>query len=130
MVNHAAPYNRNCHPLVITFRVSKYPTRTLGEHIKKWRLERRLYQKGLAKKLVWMITIVNLEKGRTKPRKRNLERVKIVIRSIRQPFDMLAAMNSAYIKKWPLDSLLTAFLKTGSSSFRHIEHCGFRKHRK
>jgi len=42
--------------------------KTLGEYIRKWRMEKGLFQKELAKKLgVAEMTIVNWEKGRTKP---------------------------------------------------------------
>jgi len=60
--------------LVITLRISLHPERTLGERIKKWRLERSLFQRDLAKLIgVDEMTIVNREKRRTKPTKKNLE---------------------------------------------------------
>jgi transcriptional regulator with XRE-family HTH domain len=60
--------------LVITLRLSLYHDRTLGEHIRKWRLEKGLYQRNLAKIIgVSEMTIVNWEKGGTKPTKKNLE---------------------------------------------------------
>jgi transcriptional regulator with XRE-family HTH domain len=60
--------------LVITLRVSLYPNRTLGDRIKKWRLEQGFLQRDLAKIIgVSEMTIVNWEKGRTKPTKKNLE---------------------------------------------------------
>ena len=39
MLNPAAPNYKNSHPLVITLQVSLSPDQTLGECIKKWRLE-------------------------------------------------------------------------------------------
>jgi DNA-binding XRE family transcriptional regulator len=67
---------KNSHPLVITLRFSLYPDQTLGERIKKWRLERGLFQVDLAKRIgVSEMTIVNWEKGRTKPIKQNFERL-------------------------------------------------------
>jgi len=35
--------------LVVTLQISLYPDTTLGEGIKKWRLERGLFQRDLAK---------------------------------------------------------------------------------
>jgi len=50
--------------------MSLHPDRTLGERVKKWRLERGLFQKDLAKMVgVAEMTIVNWEKGRTKQKK-------------------------------------------------------------
>jgi DNA-binding XRE family transcriptional regulator len=66
--------------LVITLRVSLYPNRTLGERIKKWRLEYGLFQKDLAKMIgVNEMTIVNWEKGRTKPTRKNLKRLRAIL---------------------------------------------------
>jgi len=74
---HAVPNYKNSHPLVITLRLSLYPDQTLGDLIKKWRLEKGVFQKNLAKMIgVSEMTIVNWEKGRTKPTKKNLERIK------------------------------------------------------
>ena len=71
---------KNSHPLVITLRLSLYPDQTLGERIKKWRLERRLFQVDLAKRIgVSEMTIVNWEKGRTKPIKQNFERLEKIL---------------------------------------------------
>ena len=68
--NRAAPNYKNSHPLVVTLRMSLHPDRTLGERVKKWRLERGLFQKDLAKMVgVAEMTIVNWEKGRTKQKK-------------------------------------------------------------
>jgi transcriptional regulator with XRE-family HTH domain len=66
--------------LLITLRISKYPAGTLGEIIRKWRLEQGLFQRDLARMLgVDEMTIVNWEKGKTKPAKRYLERLKELI---------------------------------------------------
>jgi repressor LexA len=52
----------------------------LGERIKKWRLEQGLFQRDLAKMVgVDEMTIVNWEKEKTKPTKRNLERIKKIL---------------------------------------------------
>jgi transcriptional regulator with XRE-family HTH domain len=80
MLNRAAPNYKNFHPLVITLRLSLHPDRTLGERLRKWRLERGLYQVDLAKMVgVNEMTIVNWEKGRTKPTKKNLERINAIL---------------------------------------------------
>jgi DNA-binding XRE family transcriptional regulator len=56
--------------------MSLHPNRTLGERIKKWRLERGFFQRDLTKLIgVDEITIVNWEKGRTKPIKQYLKRL-------------------------------------------------------
>jgi DNA-binding XRE family transcriptional regulator len=74
MFTRAAPNYKNSHPLVITLRLSLYPDRTVGERIRKWRLEQGVFQKGLAKIIgVNEIAIVNWQKGRMKPIKKNLE---------------------------------------------------------
>ena len=80
MLNRAAPNHKNSHPLVITLRMSLHPDQTLGERIKKWRLERGLFQVDLAKRIgVDKMTIVNWEKGRTKPIKQYLERLEKIL---------------------------------------------------
>jgi DNA-binding XRE family transcriptional regulator len=80
MLNHAVPNYKNSCPLVITLRLSHYPDQTLGERIKKWRFERGLFQVDLAKRIgVSEMTIVNWEKGRTKPIKQNLERLEKIL---------------------------------------------------
>jgi DNA-binding XRE family transcriptional regulator len=82
MARDLVPNYKNSHPLVITLRVSLYPRRTLGERIRKWRLERGLFQVDLAKRIgVSEMTIVNWEKEKTRPCKKNLEKLKTVIRT-------------------------------------------------
>jgi transcriptional regulator with XRE-family HTH domain len=67
--------------MVITLRISIYPDRTLGERIKKWRLERGLFQRDLAKLIgVDEMTIVNWEKRRTKPSKEHIEKLETIMR--------------------------------------------------
>ncbi len=74
--NHAVPNYKNSHPLVITLRLSLYPDQTLGDRIKKWRLEQGLFQVDLAKRVgVSEMTVVNWEKGKTKPIKQIFERL-------------------------------------------------------
>jgi DNA-binding XRE family transcriptional regulator len=80
MLNRAVSNYKNSHSLVITLRLSLYPDRTLGERIKKWRLEKGLFQRDLAKLIgVDEMTIVNWEKGRTKPTKKNLDGIKAIL---------------------------------------------------
>lgn len=43
MLTRATPNYKNSYPAVITLRFSRYPNRTLGDHIKKWRLEQGLF---------------------------------------------------------------------------------------
>jgi DNA-binding XRE family transcriptional regulator len=53
-----------------------YQAHIFNESIKKWRSVRGLFQKDLAKRVgVSEMTIVNSEKGRTEPTKKNLERL-------------------------------------------------------
>jgi len=60
--------------------MSLHPDRSLEEHIKKWRVEQGLFQVDLAKMLgVNEMTIVNWEKGRTKPIKQYLERLEKIL---------------------------------------------------
>jgi DNA-binding XRE family transcriptional regulator len=80
MDNRLAPNYKNSHPMVITLRISFHPERNLGERIKKWRLEQGLFQRDLAKLIgVDEMTIVNWEKGKTKPDRKNLERIKKIL---------------------------------------------------
>ena len=63
-------------------RRSVFPflSQTLGDRIRKWRLERGLFQRDLAKKIgVSEMTIVNWEKGRTKPIKQNIEKLEKIL---------------------------------------------------
>jgi len=79
-LNCAVPNYKNSHPLVITLQLSLHPDQTLGKRIKKWRLERGLFQRDLAKKIgVSEMTVVNWEKGRTKPIKQNSERLEKIL---------------------------------------------------
>jgi DNA-binding transcriptional regulator YiaG len=80
---HSAPDYKKPHPLVIILRLPLYPDQTLGERIKKWRLEKGVFQKDLAKRVgVSEMTIVNWEKGRTKPMKQYFERLQNILRDL------------------------------------------------
>lgn len=64
-------------PLRLWFRISRYPDKTLGQRIRKARLEKGLYQVDLAKRLkVSEMTIVNWENDRTRPVKMHANRLK------------------------------------------------------
>lgn len=66
---------------LITFRVSRYQARTLGERIRKKRLVMGLKQVELAALLgVHEMTIVNWETGKTKPSGQRLDLVKKFLR--------------------------------------------------
>jgi len=57
-------------------RVPRFPGRTLGERIRRFRLEQGLYQAQLATRIgVDEMTIVNWEKDRTVPRGERLRRL-------------------------------------------------------
>ena len=78
--NHVAPNYKKPHSLVITLRIPLHPDRTLAQRIKKWRLEQGLFQVDLAKRIgVSEMTIVNWEKGRTKPTKGSLGRLEKIL---------------------------------------------------
>jgi DNA-binding transcriptional regulator YiaG len=65
--NRSAPNYKKTKPLYYP-PTSLYPDQTLGERIRKWRLEKGLFQVDLAKRVgVSEMTIVNWEKGRMKP---------------------------------------------------------------
>ena len=79
---HGHLYNRtgmgshlnSTQPIRLWFRISRYSDKTLGDKIRKHRLENGLKQVELAKKLgVNEMTIVNWELGRTVP---NCQRLK------------------------------------------------------
>jgi ribosome-binding protein aMBF1 (putative translation factor) len=83
MGNHAVPDYKNPQPLVITLRLSRYPSQTLGQCIRKARLEQGLSQVVLAKKVgVNEMTIVNWEKEKTKPHGQRFEKVNRILGSI------------------------------------------------
>jgi DNA-binding transcriptional regulator YiaG len=64
-------------PLKLWFRASRYPDQTLGQRIKKARLERELFQKELAKMMeVSKDTVKNWENETTTPVKMYRGRIK------------------------------------------------------
>ena len=80
MLTRAVPNYKNSLPLVITLRLSLYPNQTLGERIKKWRVEQGLFQKDLVKLIgADGMTIVNWEKGKTRPIKQYFERLEKIL---------------------------------------------------
>ena len=76
MLTHAVANYKKPKALRISFRVSRHPSRTIGNRIRKRRLEMGLKQVELAKLLdVHEMTIVNWEKGKTSPSGRHLKLV-------------------------------------------------------
>jgi DNA-binding transcriptional regulator YiaG len=66
--------------LLITLRISKYPSGTLGEIIRKWRVEQGIFQKDFARMLgVDEMTVVNWETEKRVPTKKNMERLKEIL---------------------------------------------------
>ena len=60
----------------VLLRVPRFPAQTLGERVRRFRLEQGLYQVQLAELArVDEMTIVNWEKGRTVPRGERLARL-------------------------------------------------------
>jgi transcriptional regulator with XRE-family HTH domain len=71
MDDHAV---KNSHPLNITFTVSKYPSKSLGQFLRKLRVEKGLEQKELAEKLqVHRNTVYERESDRHSPSAKNME---------------------------------------------------------
>jgi transcriptional regulator with XRE-family HTH domain len=72
--------------LVIALRLPLYPELTIGDRIRKWRLEQGLFQVDLAKRVgVSEMTIVNWEKGRTKPVRQYFERLEKILGDLASP---------------------------------------------
>ena len=75
-VTHAVANYKKGEALKITFRVSRFPATTLGQRIRKRRLEHGLKQVELAALLgVNRGTIVNWEKDRNKPGSPEMKKV-------------------------------------------------------
>ena len=75
-VTHAVANYKKGEALKITFRVSRFPATTLGQRIRKCRLEHGLKQVELAALLgVNPRTIVNWEKDRARPRSGEMKTV-------------------------------------------------------
>jgi len=74
--DRAVPIYKNSRSLSITFTVSRYPSETLGQFLRKLRLEKRLEQGQLAKKLrVHRDTVYEWENDRKNPSGKNMERL-------------------------------------------------------
>jgi DNA-binding XRE family transcriptional regulator len=72
--DHAVPIYKNSHSLSITFTVSKYLSETLGQFLKKLRLERGLEQRQLARIVrVHRNTVYEWENDRKGPSKKKLK---------------------------------------------------------
>jgi len=82
MDKHAAPNYKNFTRRAITLRLSLYPDRTLGERIKKSRLEQGLFHRDLARMVaVDEMSIVNWERGRTNSMRKNWERLEGILKT-------------------------------------------------
>ena len=74
--DHAVPIYKNSHPVNITFTISKYPSGTLGQFLKKLRLERGLEQRELARKLrVNKNSVYEWENDRKNPSGESMEKI-------------------------------------------------------
>jgi len=74
--DHAVQIYKKSHTFKITFTVSKYPSETLGQFLKKLRFERGLEQRELARKLrVHRNTVYEWENDRKGPSRKNMERL-------------------------------------------------------
>ena len=66
--------------LKLSMKISRYPNRTLGQRIRKARLEKGLFQADLAIKLgVDAMSIVNWELDRNIPSKKNQRKLKAIL---------------------------------------------------
>lgn len=75
-VQHSTQTKNGGDPVDLFLCVQRFPGRTLGERIRRCRLEHWLYQTQLAKRIgVDEMTIVGWEKGRTVPREERLRRL-------------------------------------------------------
>ena len=74
--DHAVQSYKNHEPLFITFTISRYPSETLGQVLRRLRLERGLEQGELARKLrVLRNTVYEWENDRHRPSGKNMERL-------------------------------------------------------
>jgi transcriptional regulator with XRE-family HTH domain len=74
----------------ITFSVSKYPAKTLGQLLKKLRLEKELEQRELIKKLrVNKNSVYEWENDRKKPSRESMERLAKFFRISREALEDL-----------------------------------------
>jgi predicted transcriptional regulator len=56
--------------------------KTMGEYIRKWRMEKGLFQKDLARMIgVAEMTLFNREKGKTKPRHSKLKKLRTITKA-------------------------------------------------
>jgi len=74
--DHAAHIYKKSQPLSVTFTVSKYPSETLGQFLKKLRLEKGLEQRELGQRIcVSEVSVYNWENERKVPSKKSMERL-------------------------------------------------------
>jgi len=76
ILDHAVQIYNNSHPVNITFTVSRYPSETLGQFLRRVRLEKGLEQWELAKRLrVHRNTVYEWENDRKGPSRKSMERL-------------------------------------------------------
>jgi DNA-binding transcriptional regulator YiaG len=76
MDDHAVPIYKNPQPMNITFTIYRYPSETLGQLIKKLRIERGLEQRELARRLrVNKNSVCEWENDRKKPSRMSMRRL-------------------------------------------------------
>jgi ribosome-binding protein aMBF1 (putative translation factor) len=74
--DHAVPIYKNSHPMNITFTISRYASETLGQFLKKLRLQRGLEQRELAKRLrVDKNSVCECERDRKGPSRRSMHKL-------------------------------------------------------
>ena len=74
--DHAVHIYKDSHFHGITFTISKYPSKTLGQFLRKLRLEKGLEQRELARKLrVHRNTIYEWENDKSDPSGKSMERL-------------------------------------------------------
>lgn len=72
--DHAVPIYQNPQPINITFTISRYPSKTLGQLLKRLRLEKGLEQWELAKRLrVNKNSVCEWENDRKVPSRKSMD---------------------------------------------------------
>jgi len=76
MDDHAVPIYKNSQSMNITFTISKYPSKTFGQFIRRLRVEKGLEQRELARKIrVHKNTIYEWENDRKNPSRMSKRRL-------------------------------------------------------
>jgi DNA-binding transcriptional regulator YiaG len=86
--DHAVPIYKNPEPLCITFTISKYPSQTFGQLLRKLRLEKGLEQWELARRLrVHRNSVYDWENDRHRPSGEAMERLARFYRMTRKALE-------------------------------------------